>query len=299
MFSLVDRIAIVTGGASGIGRGISDVLSQAGAHVVIADIDAERGEAAAQDIGGTFEPLDVTSQEQCRGVVIRVVEQFGQLDVLCSNTGIFPQAALDDMTEAQWDQMQDVNLKGTFFMVQAALRPMRHRGYGRIVITSSITGSMTGFPGWAHYGASKAGQQGFMRSAAIECARDGITINAVLPGNVLTDGLRAQGEDYLRQMARSVPMNTLGEPQDIGYAACFLASEEARFITGQTLVVDGGQLLPESPEALDETTSQSSDSTSADVVEPLQRSETEDTGEVPEKHFFRWKDDGGAVHPDA
>lgn len=134
MFSLEGRIAIVTGGASGIGRGISEVLSRAGAHVVIADIDVARGTSAAADIGGTFEPLDVTSQDQCRTVVADAVERFGQLDVLCSNTGVFPQASLADMTEQQWDQMQDVNLKGTFFMVQAALRPMRQRGYGRIVI---------------------------------------------------------------------------------------------------------------------------------------------------------------------
>ncbi|HEX5543167.1 MAG TPA: 3-oxoacyl-ACP reductase FabG [Micromonospora sp.] len=250
VFALKDRVAIVTGGASGIGRGICDVLSRAGAQVVIADIDVDRGTAAANEVGGIFEPLDVTSQEQCRRVVAAVVERYGRLDVLCANTGIFPQASVDEMTVEQWDQMQDVNLKSTFLTVQAALAPMRKQKYGRIVITSSITGSMTGFPGWAHYGASKAGQLGFMRSAAIECARDGITINAVLPGNVLTPALRAQGEEYLREMAASVPMNALGEPQDIGYAACFLASEEARYITGQTLVVDGGQLLPESLEAL-------------------------------------------------
>jgi 3-oxoacyl-[acyl-carrier protein] reductase len=298
MFSLEGRTAIVTGGASGTGRGISEVLRDAGARVVIADIDAQRGTAAAAELGGTFEPLDVTSREQCRGVVARVVERYGNLDVLSSNAGIFPQASLDDMTEEQWDQMQDVNLKGTFLMVQAALRPMRQRRYGRIVITSSITGSMTGFPGWAHYGASKAGQQGFMRSAAIECARDGITINAVLPGNVLTEGLRAQGEDYLRQMARSIPMNTLGEPRDIGHAVCFLAAEESRYITGQTLVVDGGQLLPESPEALD-SPGADRDPAPTEGVQPAGRARTEDSGEVPEKHFWRWKDDGGALHPDA
>jgi 3-oxoacyl-[acyl-carrier protein] reductase len=298
MFSLQSRVAIVTGGASGIGRGISEVLSRAGARVIIADIDEAAGMAAAADVGGTFESVDVTSQAQCASVVTRVLGEFGQLDVLCSNTGIFPQAALADMTEQQWDQMLDVNLKGTFFMVQAALRPMRQRGYGRIVITSSITGSMTGFPGWSHYGASKAGQQGFMRSAAIECARDGVTINAVLPGNVLTEGLRAQGEDYLRQMARSVPMNVLGEPRDIGNAACFLASEEARFITGQTLVVDGGQLLPDSPEALGPGTSADHDSEQPSG-EPTPDGRSEDTGEVSDKQLLRWKDDGGAIHPDA
>ena len=250
MFSLLGQVAVVTGGAAGIGRGIAETLRSDGAQVVIADIDVARGKATAVELNAAFEEVDVTSQDACADMVSRVVGRFGRLDVLCSNTGIFPQATIEEMTEAQWDRVMDVNLKGTFFMVQAALRPMREQKYGRIVITSSITGSITGFPGWAHYGASKAGQQGFMRSAALECARDGVTINAVLPGNVLTDGLRAQGEDYLRTMAASIPMNSLGEPKDIGHAACFLASPEARYITGQTLIVDGGQIIPESLEAL-------------------------------------------------
>ncbi|MGG7444244.1 3-oxoacyl-ACP reductase FabG [Zafaria sp. J156] len=250
MFSLENKVAVVTGGASGIGRGISEVLARAGATVVIADVSDDKGRATANDIGGAFEHLDVTSARECREAVENVVQRFGRLDILCSNTGIYPQARLDDITEEEWDRMHQVNLKGTFLMVQAVLPQMRTRKSGRIVITSSITGSVTGYPGWSHYGASKAGQQGFMRSAALECATDGITINAVLPGNVLTEGLQRQGEAYLEQMARSVPMRELGRPADIGHAVTFLASEEARYITGQTLVVDGGQILPESPEAL-------------------------------------------------
>ena len=144
----------------------------------------------------------------------------------------------------------DVNLKGTFFVGQAALVAMRKNGYGRIVIASSITGAITGYPGWSHYGASKAGQLGFMRSVALECAREGITVNAVMPGNILTEGLAAQGEAYLEEMKRSIPTHSLGKPEDIGHAVCFLASKEAGFITGQTIIVDGGQILPESPEAL-------------------------------------------------
>ncbi|GHA02781.1 hypothetical protein GCM10007162_18840 [Ignatzschineria ureiclastica] len=127
---------------------------------------------------------------------------------------------------------------------------MKKQGYGRVIITSSITGNITGFPGWSHYGASKAAQLGFMRSAALEYARFGITVNAVLPGNILTDGLKAQGETYLDQMRATIPTHTLGEPKDIGYAAAFLASKEAKYITGQTIIIDGGQILPESPEAL-------------------------------------------------
>ena len=250
MFSLKDQVAIVTGGAKGIGKGIATVLAKAGAQVVIADIDVEAGQSAAEQLGATFVTLDVTDKAACQTVVDSVLERYGRLDILCSNTGIFPQAALDVMTTENWDQLMDVNLRSTFFMVQAVLPSMRQRGYGRIVITSSITGAVTGYPGWAHYAASKAGQLGFMRSAALECAREGITINAVMPGNIRTAGLEAQGEAYLKEMADSIPVKKLGEPEDIGHAACFLASPEARFITGQTIIVDGGQILPESFDAI-------------------------------------------------
>lgn len=250
LFNLDGQIAVVTGGAKGIGRGIVSVLKQAGAAVVIADIDAAAGEAAARDLDAEFLPLDVTDQAACRRVVEEVVKRHGRLDILCSNTGIFPQASLEEMTEADWDRTHNVNLKGMFFIVQAALRQMKQQQYGRVVLTSSITGPITGFPGWAHYGASKAGQLGFMRSAALEYARYGITINAVQPGNILTEGLQAQGEGYLNQMKAAIPTHTLGQPQDIGYAAAFFAARENAYITGQTIVVDGGQILPESPEAL-------------------------------------------------
>lgn len=250
MFALTGQVALVTGGAKGIGKGIVQTLCKAGAQVIIGDIDQQQGESTAKEIGCFFKTLDVTSREGCRDVVAAVIKDFTKLDILCSNTGIFPQAKLAEMTEAQWDQTHNVNLKGTFFVVQAALAAMRKNGYGRIVITSSITGAITGYPGWSHYGASKAGQLGFMRSAALECAREGITVNAVMPGNILTEGLAAQGEAYLEEMKRSIPTHSLGKPEDIGHAVCFLASKEAGFITGQTIIIDGGQILPESPEAL-------------------------------------------------
>ena len=250
MFQLTGQVVLVTGAAKGIGKGIVHTLSKAGAQVVLTDIDKEQGEATAQELGCSFKVLDVTSHESCQEVVSSVVKECGKLDILCSNAGIFPQATIAEMTEAEWDQTQNVNLKGTFFIVQAALAAMRKNSYGRIVITSSITGAITGYPGWSHYGASKAAQLGFMRSAALEYARDGITVNAVMPGNTLTEGLAAQGEAYLEEMKRSIPTHNLGKPEDIGHAVCFLASKEASFITGQAIIVDGGQVLPESPEAL-------------------------------------------------
>ncbi len=250
LFDLSGQVALVTGGANGIGKGIAKVLSQAGAKVVIGDVDEVNGQATAAEIGGAFQALDVTDQAQVQSVIDGIVKAHGALDILCSNTGIFPQARLADMTEADWDRMQGVNVKGMFFVVQAATRVMAQRGYGRVVITSSITGPVTGFPGWSHYGASKAAQLGFMRSVALECARQGITVNAVQPGNILTDGLKAQGEKYLDQQRAIIPTHTLGTPEDIGYAVCYLASREASFVTGQTIIIDGGQILPESPEAL-------------------------------------------------
>ena len=146
--------------------------------------------------------------------------------------------------------MLGVNVKGTFFAVTACLPALIASGRGRVVLTSSITGPITGFPGWSHYGASKAAQLGFLRTAAIELAPHGITVNAVLPGNVLTEGLADLGEEYLAGMARSIPLGRLGTVADIGNAALFLATAEAGYITGQTLVVDGGQVLPESLDAL-------------------------------------------------
>lgn len=250
MSVLDGQTAIVTGGARGIGKGIATVLTQAGARVVVADIDAAAGAMTAQELACDFVQLDVTSGDQCRAAVADVVGRHGRLDILCSNTGIFPQATLDAMTEDDWDLTQSVNLKGMFLIVQAALAAMKPRNYGRVVITSSITGPVTGYPGWSHYGASKAGQLGFMRSAALEYAKYGITINAVMPGNILTEGLQAQGDAYLAQMRKAIPAHVLGTPEDIGHAACFLASPQARFITGQTLIVDGGQILPESPDAI-------------------------------------------------
>ncbi len=155
------------------------------------------------------------------------------------------------MTDADIDLVFGTNLKGCVLSVQACMPALRRSGRGRIILTSSITGPITGFPGWAHYGASKAGQLGFMRTAAIELAESGITVNAVLPGNVLTEGLTDLGENYIKEMTATIPLRRLGTVEEIGYAALFLATDEAGFITGQTIVVDGGQVLPESLAAVD------------------------------------------------
>lgn len=186
----------------------------------------------------------------CERVAAVAAQRLGGIDVLCVNAGIFPDTRLADLTEDDIDSVLRTNLKGTILTGQACLPLLAASGRGRVILTSSITGPLTGYPGWTHYGASKAGQLGFMRTAAIELAPDKITVNAVLPGNIMTEGLAALGEGYVSGMTAAFPLLRLGTVDEIGYAALFFATEEAAYITGQTIVVDGGQVLPESPEAL-------------------------------------------------
>jgi 3-oxoacyl-[acyl-carrier protein] reductase len=253
---MTGKVTVITGAAKGIGRGIARVFAAEGATVIVADIDAAAGAAAAAELsqGGAaaeFVATDVTSQASCEAAVQAIIDRHGRVDVLCSNAGIYPQARVAEMTEADWDRIFAINVKGMFFMVKAVLPGMRARKSGRIVLTSSVTGPVTGYPGWAHYGATKAAMLGFMRSAAIEVAQEGVTINAVLPGNILTEGMQDMGQEYIDKLAASIPMKKLGTPQDIGYAMLFLASDEAAYITGQTMVIDGGQLLPEGAGAVE------------------------------------------------
>ena len=250
--SVAGRSVVVTGGSRGIGKGIARVFAGAGARVAILARHQEQAEAAAAEIGSgaIAVPGDVTDEASLASAAAAVADAFGGVDVLCANAGIFPPAKLEEMTGADWDLVLDTNLKGCFLSVKTFLPHLKRSDQGRIVITSSITGPVTGYPGWTHYGATKAGQLGFMRTAAIELAKHGITVNAVMPGNVRTEGLAGLGADYEATMAASIPLKRLGTVEDIGHAALFFASREAGYVTGQSLIVDGGQILPESLEAL-------------------------------------------------
>ena len=251
------RSVIVTGGSKGIGKGIARTFARAGANVLIAARDGATLQAAADDVaedtGARVETVvaDVSRVEDCRRIAEVAVERLGGIDVLCANAGVFPDRPFTEMTEADVDAVFDCNVKGTMFSVQACVPALAASGHGRVVLTSSITGPITGYPGWSHYGASKAAQLGFLRTVAIELAPQRITVNAVLPGNIATEGLDDMGEDYIRGMEAVIPQHRLGTVEDIGHAALFFASDEAGYITGQTLVVDGGQVLPESPAALE------------------------------------------------
>lgn len=250
--SLKGRSVVVTGGSKGIGKGIARVFALAGAKVAILSRHSEQAEGAALEIGhGAFGLAgDVTSLEAMNQAMADVAKRSGGIDVLCANAGIFPPARIEEMTSQQWDEVMDTNLKGTFHAVKAALPFLKKSDQGRIVLTSSITGPNTGIPGLSHYGATKAGQLGFMRTASLELAKYAITVNAVMPGNIVTEGFAGMGEAYRKAMTAAVPLGKLGEVEDIGHAALYFASKEAGYVTGQTIIVDGGQVLPESLEAM-------------------------------------------------
>ena len=190
------------------------VFAGCGAKVLIVARHLKDAEAAAQELGkagGTVSACagDVTKLSDMEAMARTAAERHGGLDVLCANAGIFPQAKIEEMSPETWDEVMNTNLKGTFFAIKACVPHLKKSDQGRIVITSSITGPVTGYPGWTHYGATKAGQLGFMRTACIELAKYGITVNAVMPGNIVTEGLQGLGEDYLKTMAASIPLKRL------------------------------------------------------------------------------------------
>jgi len=254
--SLEGRRVLVTGGTKGIGYGIAHAFAEQGATVIVTCRSEVDGERAVNELGAlgsgdaSFAVLDVADPSAIMAVAELADLRLGGLDVLSANAGIYPESDLGEMSLVELDHVLDVNLRGTILIAQACLPALRRSAAGRIIVTSSITGIETGIAGMSHYGASKAGQVGFVRSAALELAPDGITINAVLPGNIRTEGLEALGHDYLAAMEASIPVGRLGTPLDIARAVLFFADEAASFITGQTLIVDGGQVLPESASSM-------------------------------------------------
>jgi 3-oxoacyl-[acyl-carrier protein] reductase len=241
------KSAIVIGAAGGIGEGVAQRFIEEGANVVIGDTAVDAGQETAKRMGARFVETDVSNPDDAERIVAAALESFGRLDIVVQNAGIYPWTLIENISPQEWDKVLAVNLKGTFLAARASLKPMKAQGGGRMIFTSSITGPHVSSPGHGHYAATKAGINGFIRSAAIEFAGYGITVNGVEPGNILTAGMQAhRSVDFIKAMENAVPMGRLGTPRDVANAFLFLASDDASYITGTTITVDGGQILPES-----------------------------------------------------
>jgi 3-oxoacyl-[acyl-carrier protein] reductase len=243
---LAGRTALIIGAARGIGKGIAIRFIEEGARLVLADWDADGGQATADELGADFIRTDISQFADAQAAVDLAVARFGRLDIIVQNAGIYPWQLIEDTSPDDWDRVMAVNLRGSFNIAKAALKPMKAQGYGRMLFTSSITGPYVTSPGHGHYGASKAGINGLIRSAALEFSGFGITVNGVEPGNILTEGIQEhRGDAHIASMVAAIPLGRLGSVRDVANAFLFLASDEASYITGTTIVVDGGQLLPE------------------------------------------------------
>jgi 3-oxoacyl-[acyl-carrier protein] reductase len=252
------RVALVTGGGQGIGRGIVRLFAQEGARVMIATRTASHGEETlrlVREAGGTAAlcAADIGSKAEAERVVSETVRQFGQLDILVHNAASFLGGPVERYSEADLETVLAVNLKACFRLSAACIPHFRRRGAGRLLFTSSVTGPRVAMPNTSYYASSKGGINAFIRTAAVELARDRITVNGVEPGYIRTAAMELlANEEGMAQMAKYIPMGYIGDPSDIAYAMLYLASDEARYVTGQTICIDGGSTLPESPAFLEE-----------------------------------------------
>jgi NAD(P)-dependent dehydrogenase (short-subunit alcohol dehydrogenase family) len=247
------KVAVVTGGANGIGRAAALALASEGARVAIADIDETGGEAAADDIRsnggeGFFRRADVASLEDLEAIVSEAIQRWGRLDVMVNNVGVAIPGSAGEMSEEDFRRVVDVNLVGVWRGMRAAIPEMLRTGGGSIVNTSSVQGHV-GFVGWAGYAASKGGVDALTRQAAVEYAPQGIRVNSIVPGTILTpmnERIMRESPDPDAVMAgwkAMHPMGRVGTPEEVAAAVVFLASDESSFVTGETLRVDGGMIV--------------------------------------------------------
>lgn len=244
---LKDKVAIITGAGRGLGRESALLFAREGAKVVVVEYDAESGSRTAEDIrqaGGEslFVKTDVSNREQVRAMVAQAIEKFGRIDVLVNNAGVTADGWLTKMTEEQWDRVININLKGVFNCTQAVVEHMIAQGSGKVINTSSVVG-LYGNLGQTNYAATKAGVIGMTKSWAKELGKKGINVNAVAPGFIVTEMTAKVPDKVLDLMKEKTPLGRLGQPADIANAYLFLASDEASYVNGHVLSVDGGLVL--------------------------------------------------------
>jgi len=244
---LKGKVAVVTGAAQGIGREIALLFAQEGADVVISDINLQKAEETANEIEALGRnslalKLDVSSLQQVEEAINKILDKLKKVDILVNNAGITKDNLILRMTEAEWDAVMQVNLKGVFNCCKAVSRVMLKQRYGRIVNIASIIG-IIGNPGQVNYAASKAGIIALTKTLAKELASRNITVNAVAPGFIQTEMTARLPEELKQKMLTGIPLARFGQPRDVANACLFLSSEEAAYITGQTIVVDGGMVM--------------------------------------------------------
>ena len=247
MKRLENRVAIITGGTAGIGAATANRFAQEGAKVILWARNAERGNAFIEKMKGMgleaeFDAIDSSNYEAVCEAAKRVNDKYGKIDILINNAGITNDSTLKKMTIEQWQQVIDINLSGSFYCIKAITPYMLEKGYGRIVNASSVVALYGNF-GQTNYVATKAGLIGMTKTLARELGKKGITVNAVAPGFIETDMVAKMPENVLDGMRAKVPVGRLGQPEEIASAYLFLASEEAAYINGATLSVDGGMTI--------------------------------------------------------
>jgi 3-oxoacyl-[acyl-carrier protein] reductase len=244
---LENQVALVTGGARGIGKAISEALTTAGARVIVSDIDLAAAQATAAELsqkgpGAVAVAADVSNSASVEAMMKEALQQFGRIDILINNAGITRDGLLLRMKEEDWDLVMDINLKGVYLCTKAIMRSMMKQKSGRIVNIASVVGVM-GNAGQANYAASKAGVIGFTKSAAKEMAPRGINVNAVAPGFIATDMTEKLSDEVKAEFLKSIPLGRAGTAEDVAQVVLFLASPAAEYITGQVIHIDGGMVM--------------------------------------------------------
>ncbi|MCC9655095.1 3-oxoacyl-[acyl-carrier-protein] reductase [Rhodopirellula halodulae] len=243
---LKDQVAIVTGASQGLGRAVAVALGQNGAHVVCMARNAEKLAATVSEIeaaGGTGEalPCDVTDRKAAAEAIESTAKKHGRLDILVNNAGITRDKLMRGMSDEEWDSVIATNLTSCFVCCRAAAGLMRRKKYGRIINMASISG-VIGNPGQANYSASKAGMIGMTRTMSKELVSRGVTVNAIAPGFIASEMTAELGDVVLEEVTKRIPAKRVGQPEDVAAAVLFLASRDASYISGQTIVVDGGMV---------------------------------------------------------